>query len=76
MSIQLFPKETGLQPAAVADLLLTHEEEKAILFPLLQKEKENKMRNILVNEAGYDPARFSTIASKAIASTNSATHSY
>lgn len=24
MSIQLFPKETGLQPAAVADLLLAH----------------------------------------------------
>ncbi len=24
VSIQLFPKETGLQPAAVADLLLTH----------------------------------------------------
>ena len=26
MSIQLFPKETGLQPAAVADLLLAHME--------------------------------------------------
>lgn len=28
VSIQLLPKETGLQPAAVADLLLTHMAEK------------------------------------------------
>ena len=77
MSIQLFPKELDLQSSAVADLLLAHNGEIGETWTRTSFDTSFwdwpvyllQHYLILVGKAGYDPARLSAIAPKAIVST-------